>query len=65
MNQLVLTLWVAFTTRLDDARSSHREAGLTSVEWAVVTGLVVAIAIAIVAIVRITGESAARDVKYT
>ena len=65
MSQLFLHLYVTTHTRLDSLRDRARgEAGLTSVEWAVVTGLVVAAALAIVAIIRATGEDAARDVKY-
>ena len=64
MNTLLVALWVAATSRVHDLRQRHNENGLTSVEGAVVTGLVVTMAVAIVAIIRVTGESAANDVKY-
>ena len=71
MNNLFLLTYIAVAARFDDARrrltdrlNDQSEAGLTSVEIAVIVGLLVAAAIAIVAIIRSVGESAANDIKY-
>ena len=68
------TLWHAYLTvtshvhdlraRLAGRLDGSNEDGLTSVEIAVIVGLLVAAAIAIVAIIRGVGESAASDIKY-
>ena len=67
MTDIFLRSYLAVTGYIDNTRtrlSERNEAGLTSVEIAVVVGLLVAGAIAIVAIIRSVGESAAGDIKY-
>ena len=71
MNDLFLHAYIAAAARFVDARrrlndrlDNRNEAGLASVEIAVIVGLAVAAAIAIVAIIRSVGESAASDIKY-
>ena len=67
ITEAFLRTYLGVAGRIDDARTrlgSHREDGLTSVEIAVIVGLLVAAAIAIIAIIRNVGESAASDIKY-
>ena len=71
MNETLWHAYLSVTSHVDDLRirlagrlDGSNEDGLTSVEIAVIVGLLVAAAIAIVAIIRGVGESAASDIKY-